>query len=535
VAPIFATFPFSYEAVAYVAAFFHPFLTFWVLLTLLLYRRARLSGSPLHRAVAHLTLILGLFSHENGLFIPLALVGLEWLVASRHQLDHQPPQAIARRLLPFFVAPALFLALWFSIPKTGEQPLLSLSAVFNNSLPFWQTLVYPLLPALSLEANNPAGLFILGVAVITATYFLARMAGAQRLWLFALAWTGLSAAPSILFLETGYLYGSPRLQYLPSLGVGLLWGLPVLALTYLEVATVTRRLAVITLSGVVALAVLLPPLPFLNCQLDFYARASHIVRSMSDLASEAQPDRELVFINIPFFFSSYAAHPEGCPNPYPWTPVGTVVIPPYARTQDFVRVNGGPNHPTHGYTFEAYDPGWSTHGQPLSAADLRNWLSKGQVFVFDLYPNLFFDLNRAWHPTTSISDHRLANFANLVELENATISKTRRQLEITLHWQAVDTPSHPLTAFVHLYDAAGTLVAQHDAPPAQGYVPPSLWQAGHTITDRHVITLPASLNAGSYTLAVGLYDPLSGQRLAAFAGHTALTDNVYVIAQLTLP
>ncbi|MGE5601511.1 MAG: hypothetical protein ACM30E_00575, partial [Nitrososphaerales archaeon] len=38
---IFACAPFSYEAVAYVAALFHPLLTFWVLAGLLLYDRGR--------------------------------------------------------------------------------------------------------------------------------------------------------------------------------------------------------------------------------------------------------------------------------------------------------------------------------------------------------------------------------------------------------------------------------------------------------------------------------------------------------------
>ena len=48
--------------------------------------------------------------------------------------------------------------------------------------------------------------------------------------------------------------------------------------------------------------------------------------------------------------------------------------------------------------------------------------------------------------------------------------------------------------------------------------PTSTWQAGEEIVDHYGLLLPATLPAGRYTLAVGLYDPVSGQRLAASAG-----------------
>ncbi|MDI7277412.1 MAG: hypothetical protein QME94_15650, partial [Anaerolineae bacterium] len=59
----FATFPLSYEAVAYVAATFHPLVTFWVLLTLLLYRHARARRAWGWLVLPYLTMLLGLFTH----------------------------------------------------------------------------------------------------------------------------------------------------------------------------------------------------------------------------------------------------------------------------------------------------------------------------------------------------------------------------------------------------------------------------------------------------------------------------------------
>ena len=47
-----------------------------------------------------------------------------------------------------------------------------------------------------------------------------------------------------------------------------------------------------------------------------------------------------------------------------------------------------------------------------------------------------------------------------------------------------------------------------------GYLPTSQWPESEVIPDRHDIRLPGELPAGSYRLAAGLYDPVSGQRLS---------------------
>ena len=85
-------------------------------------------------------------------------------------------------------------------------------------------------------------------------------------------------------------------------------------------------------------------------------------------------------------------------------------------------------------------------------------------------------------------------------------------LNAELVWQVerpwVVTPA----VFVHLYDAAGALVAQHDGPPGDGRVPVTLWNTGDILREVHPIPLPAGLPPATYTLAVGLYDPATGER-----------------------
>ena len=303
---VFAFVPFSYEAVAYVASLTHPLVVFWTLLSLLLYDRRwpttdrrpaeANTSTPTTAywslAAALLIMTLGLLTHENGLFIFPALVGLDW-VRRPAIVWHER----ARRLWPFAVPPLLFAALWVLIPKNSEQGLNSLTDIGRNAIPFLQTLIYPLLPIFRLDPADTMALLALSVTAVAVFGWLAWRAGAWRLWAFALSWFILSSLPALLFLGPAYVYGSPRLSYLPSVGVGLMWGIPVLWLYgrrrasgekdrkpigSLPAAVSGQPSAVyVTLTAAYLLAIVFPPLPFIRCQLDFYDETSRFARGMA--------------------------------------------------------------------------------------------------------------------------------------------------------------------------------------------------------------------------------------------------------------
>lgn len=534
---IFATVPFSYEAVAYVASLTHPLLLFWLLLTVLLYQQARSvekrqgrSAAWKYDIAAFITFLLGLFSHENGLLIPFVLVGVEWLEHPPRGLD----EGIKRPFLPYFGAAALFFLLWLVIPKNNEENLTTPSSIFYNLLPFLQTIIYPILPLASLSSANIGLLIGLALAVIILMYFLAMFAQARGIWLFALVWFGLSTLPAILFLSSDYLYGSPRLHYLPAVGAALFWSLPVLALFHAGVNKTWWPPVRAGLAGLYTLAIIFPPLSFINCELDFYAEAGSIIDQMRNLASTAPADQDLLFINVPFFFSSTAEYPQGCRNVYPWTPVGAVVIPPYATSRDFIRFNGGPDRHSAAAVVPEYAPGWNSHGQEMSLADVRARLGEAAVFVFDLNSSSFFDLTAAWQPGQIQNEKPLATFDERISLvETGAVEQAEsNQFLVTLKWQILEKPDAPVAAFVHLYNQAGQLVAQHDGPPAQNFVPFDAWQPGDLISDQHIITLDPALPPGSYTLAAGLYNSFNGERLSAKSGTTLLPNNVIEIGQI---
>lgn len=88
-------------------------------------------------------------------------------------------------------------------------------------------------------------------------------------------------------------------------------------------------------------------------------------------------------------------------------------------------------------------------------------------------------------------------------------------LAFALYWRALQQPRRDYSVFIHLVDATGAIITQGDGPPLVGAYPTSLWAAGETLADQRTMSLPAELAPGSYGLRIGLYDPVSGQRLSA--------------------
>ncbi|HUX86369.1 MAG TPA: hypothetical protein VMW65_05160, partial [Chloroflexota bacterium] len=96
------------------------------------------------------------------------------------------------------------------------------------------------------------------------------------------------------------------------------------------------------------------------------------------------------------------------------------------------------------------------------------------------------------------------------------------RLVVDLRWQAVVRPRTGYTAFVHVIDRQGRLVAQHDSPPLNGAYPTQFWDPGDTVDDRVTIQLPNSLPPGSYQVVVGLYQAPLGVRLVTTSGLNAI-------------
>ena len=114
------------------------------------------------------------------------------------------------------------------------------------------------------------------------------------------------------------------------------------------------------------------------------------------------------------------------------------------------------------------------------------------------------------HPT----DATFSDIARLIGYD-LTSAETRRgdALDLTLHWQALTATDRPYTVFVHLLDEARAVKGYGDSEPGAGVYPTTGWLPGEYLADRHTVTLAPDAPAGTYRLAVGLYDPATKKRL----------------------
>ena len=108
-------------------------------------------------------------------------------------------------------------------------------------------------------------------------------------------------------------------------------------------------------------------------------------------------------------------------------------------------------------------------------------------------------------------------------------------LVVTLVWQEDARVEGNYKAFLHLLNAEGTIVAQSDSVPAQGYAT-NRWVPDEVVVDRHLLALPDGLPAGAYTLVAGLYEPIGGRRLTIrTAAGEALPHDLAPLGEVTLP
>jgi uncharacterized membrane protein len=107
-------------------------------------------------------------------------------------------------------------------------------------------------------------------------------------------------------------------------------------------------------------------------------------------------------------------------------------------------------------------------------------------------------------------------------------------LPVTLYWQAEGPTATSYTTFVHLVNEQGVMVAQSDGIPGKGMLPSTAWSPGEVIPDSRLVSLPADMPPGVYSLMAGLYDATNGRRLTVTDGKADARDNAIVIERIQI-
>lgn len=135
------------------------------------------------------------------------------------------------------------------------------------------------------------------------------------------------------------------------------------------------------------------------------------------------------------------------------------------------------------------------------------------------------DRPRSFAPPTP-QQRRQATLGDFAELLGFDIEGTPRPgqpFSVVLYWRALGPAPERYAVFVHFSDAQERIWAQHDGQPLEGQAPTTGWAPGEVLADRHTLRLPPETPPGTYTIYMGLYDPLTGQRLFNSEGSDRLT------------
>ncbi len=93
-----------------------------------------------------------------------------------------------------------------------------------------------------------------------------------------------------------------------------------------------------------------------------------------------------------------------------------------------------------------------------------------------------------------------------------TVVRPGETLLVTLYWKATQPLTVDYSAFAHVVAPDFYVLTQQDnAHP--GYYPTTRWGTDEYNRDVHPIPIPVDMSPGTYQLAVGMYNPFTGERL----------------------
>ena len=123
------------------------------------------------------------------------------------------------------------------------------------------------------------------------------------------------------------------------------------------------------------------------------------------------------------------------------------------------------------------------------------------------------ELDRLWRAEVAFGQ---ALTLRTVEVGEAA-ARPGEPLRLRLTFAASAPTAIPYKVFVHLI-RGDQLLSQHDSEPVADLRPTTGWRPGEVIRDQIALQIPADLPPGEARLRIGLYDPVSGDRILTLDG-----------------
>lgn len=525
-ASLFLLYPFSYQAIPWVGALFHPLVTALVLLSLISYLKMRKTQRRVWGAISLVLALISPFAHENGVLIGPIILLVE-LTQPQRSASILP--ALKRAVL-WSLPALLWLPIWWSIPKgvTDDVALNGAEAVLQNSAYFFQGIAYPFSWMggwLHDQQGVPeyAAAIGLSLAALIGAAVIQWRSGATRRDLLPYLWFALASAPSILFLRVPYVLGGPRLLMLGSVGAVWLWSDVLLRIAHWKPARATSRLAGIA-AAALCLALLIQNYSFIHAHVELFQMGGSVMQQVvAATLSSNQVDSQAIFLNLP---STLAPSP----STYALGRESVQFFPHWAALETMVSINTAKAVRAQVASYEPIQPATPyavvLRGAPPRWVDLA--AQQGHVFIASYHPDqiVIQPLGRlnaalpAGQPIALFGESTLA-------LLDASATLNQSELQINLTWQVRGPVPQNATVFVHVLDEHGQLIAQADGDALARSFPFWQWADGSIVQDTRLIDVRGSASS----VGVGLYDWQTGERLTAKSSAGApWADNVAPIS-----
>jgi hypothetical protein len=505
-ATLFALFPFSFQVAPFVGALFHPLVTTLILGTLLGHYVYRSRGKRIALVVAFGCALFASFAHETGLLAGVFLSGAE--LCSARARHHR----VAWPIVIAALAASIFgFAIWLIAPKSGPQTARpDFNGILINLSYAIQGLTYPLSPMqrafVDAGVSDQIVLWVTGVIVVALMTLIAHRAGRLRIFGIGLALWAVTALPYALTLVPAYVLAAPRLLYVTSIGVALVWTIALLGLGEWAGRRqgLRRALAMITTIGILAFS-----FTFVRSRLPYYTLLSDALWQLGD---ELRSGSSALVVNYP-----RAARPAERVFP-----IGAE-WPLFFGRSDGLReglLMNGINAPddvrviAFGNLLPALPYQIETMGDAADWPGLAAAITSVER-VYRSYPSADAIAMRYAGRTLDVTAQTpLVEYGAAVELIDAELNVLDGHvLAIMLRWQYVGG-ADDAQVFVHVLNDAGELVAQSDGV-VMDMLPFWQWPVGRQVEEVRYIALGDV--GGSLHVNVGLFN--GAGRLAPFDLH----------------
>ncbi len=500
---LFAAFPFSYQALAVYGHNVHPAVTGAILLGLL----TSMSKEKRWQATTPIIFVIGLLTHES--FILFGVLGalIQFLKSNAAALRSR---VLATR--PYWIYIALgtvYIVVYQFLPiSRAPQGDDAVGALWTKLLYVMQGSSHPF-ALIAKRTLFSAETIILAVFILTLLLSLWR-----RAWLGLVGWGWwlLASALVVLPLPTGYLLNGPRLLYLGSVGVALIWA-TILAPSNVKIhltnnpSFINGWKTIIRTVGLVAL--LIANMLFVRDRLSDYAELTQGIEVLRQERHEG-----IVLLNHPQWLA-----PER--NVYPLGAEFAQQLGDYLFIEEWTTRNLKNNPQSWGFRVDelltTVPYGYGVHAQH----SLGEW----EPVESDWFLTRYTEQETHFEPVGGIappSEEVLARFEPY-RLVSASADYCPPHITIRSRWHNNDpAASSTLSLFVQLLDQNGALIGQNDAPPLR-MRPDRLPNGVYDVLDERAILA----ESGNPTIVLlGVYDYTTGERMEGFsADGTPLPDN----------